>query len=336
MVQIILLLLSLSNLYLHLYRIIHPYLTYFFIDNHLRSPLTLMQTKNGHISSLTTLQSYFNFISISITDKYRYIDIIMPHKFHFGRRVGSKGSRQKSKTSCSDSNEARLCRALLEEEEQMLYQERVNIYSKEYEERQATLDRTLHRRVSLRSSNEDETAAKTAMLVVPLSSSNYKKLQQGLPAEIDYHQTSSMSSMSDHSDKEEILRLKRKIVNQNHIIKKHKLESMENRKAVMNAKKEYEKKNNNMKKEHNAIVAKIEIEAEKKVMKKNKELRSNEKKHRKTIEKKRKEIEEVVETLDEEIEENKANQRKLKRYISETLSYKKAGHECFYIFIILF
>ena len=126
--------------------------------------------------------------------------------------------------------------------------------------------------------------------------------------------------MSDHSDKEEILRLKRKIVNQNHIIKKHKLESMENRKAVMSAKKEceimlcecqeektnkesswgieekmkakfrivhagakellknnmilkeenvkVEKKNNKMKKEHKTIVAKIEIEAEKKIMKK--------------------------------------------------------------------
>ena len=70
--------------------------------------------------------------------------ILMLQKFHFSHCAGSKRSVQKSKTSRSDSNEVRLYRALLEEEEKILYQERVNKYSKEYKERQAMLDSILH------------------------------------------------------------------------------------------------------------------------------------------------------------------------------------------------
>ena len=101
-------------------------------------------SKNGRMSSLSTLETYFNFICISIVGKYRYIGIIVSLKFYFSHRAGSKGSVQKSKTSRSNSNEARLCRALLKEEKKILYQERLNKYSKEYEERQAILDSTYH------------------------------------------------------------------------------------------------------------------------------------------------------------------------------------------------
>ena len=50
-----------------------------------------------------------------------------------------------------------------------------------------------------------------------------------------------MLSILDNSNKEEIARLKRKIANQNQIIKKHKLELMENKKAAMYTKKEHQK-----------------------------------------------------------------------------------------------
>ena len=60
-----------------------------------------------------------------------------------------------------------------------------------------------------------------------------------------------MSSISDYSDKEKVLRLKRKVVNQNCIIKKHKLKLIENRKAVISAKNECEKILNKYQEEKN-------------------------------------------------------------------------------------
>ena len=117
------------------------------------------------------------------------------------------------------------------------------------------MDGALHQRESFRlcRKGEEESAAETAAIVAPLLScssytsllarakkTNNKKQDKGLPADIECQQTSSMLSMSDYSKKEEIARLKRKIANQNQIIKKHKQESMQNKKSAMSTKKEYE------------------------------------------------------------------------------------------------
>lgn len=205
---------------------------------------------------------------IFIADKHRHIDHAIPQKFHFGRRAGSKGSAQKSKSSRSDSNEARSHRALLKEEEQTLRKERMSKRSKDCEHRQAVLDGTLQRKASLQSSREGEggkeAVAETTTIAVPLSSlsvcassssrakkTNNKKQENRMLADIEYHQSSSTSSASDNSDKEEITRLKRKIANQNQIIKKHKLESANNKKAAMSTKKECDKTSNKYQQEKN-------------------------------------------------------------------------------------
>ena len=106
-----------------------------------------------------------------ITDKYRFIDIIMPNKFHFGRRVGSKGSIQKIKSASSDTAEARYERAIIREEKEIIYQERMDQYATMYEHDQMMLDNNRNRKASLRSKQEEQSIAskETATVIIPLS-----------------------------------------------------------------------------------------------------------------------------------------------------------------------
>ena len=60
----------------------------------------------------------------------------MPRRSHYGRRVGKVGSVQKTVSHTSDSYEARFSRAILEEEEKIIFEERMENYCKQYEANQ--------------------------------------------------------------------------------------------------------------------------------------------------------------------------------------------------------
>ena len=87
------------------------------------------------------------------------------------------------------------------------------------------------------STTSKETNAVIILLsIVDLSS---PLLCSRISSSIEASQTLSLSSMSNNSDREEILKLKRKITHQNQIIKKQRKEKSETKKEVISMKKEY-------------------------------------------------------------------------------------------------
>ena len=83
--------------------------------------------------------------------------IKMGRKFHFGRLVRSPGSSQKTKSATSDSIEARLNRESRIEEENLIYQERLDMCRNKFEHDQSKIDVSLARNQPLRSRIDDAT-----------------------------------------------------------------------------------------------------------------------------------------------------------------------------------
>ena len=86
----------------------------------------------------------------------------MPRRSHYGRRVGKVGSTQKTVSCTSDSYQARFSRAMLEEEDKIIFEEMMENYCKQYEANQLQIDDFMRR------TRGGNIKLRTAKVVVPL------------------------------------------------------------------------------------------------------------------------------------------------------------------------